>query len=487
VTIVPEDNGGMCAERVRRLFAAFARNSVRVCVWKSSDRWDDGVTGRTDIDLLVGKDQFARAADRLIDEGWIPVEAESWRSFPDVLDFIAFEAGECLHLHLHARIVSGEKMIKSLRPPLTDLYLRHTPSDSYPPFVKAELEFIVLILRVALKISLLDIAGAIKRRSRIALYRYYIDEYHVLRRRCDRAEIARLLGEPELRGLPGNVILAAYDDLGSLGIAGRRAIRRALAGWRDVGWPGVLAGTLWRRFLRRWQGVGKRMPFPGLSIAVCGPDGSGKTTLVGVLRKGIARQLRVRCLYMGGNMSQPGRVRGFVMWTLWCPYLVLRKVAKIIRWERAVSRIEALYSGLDSLLMRAEKRRRLVSARKILSQREIVLFERFPLFFPYGDDMADSVHEHDGGNGWGPDLLVLLDVDEATAMSRRPEDDRETLRRKVAAFRRFRDDPGNIGHEVIVLDAGAPVAANAAAVLDRMADRLSARARAAHFPGGGRS
>ena len=464
--------------KVRRLFAAFERDSLRTCVWKSADRWQDGIAGKTDIDLLVAQDQMAKAADCLIREGWIPAQAESWRSFPDVLDFVAFEQCESLHLHLHGRIVSGEKMVKSLRAPLTALYLRHTSPGSYPAFVRPELEFILLLVRMTLKVSLIDVAGAIKRRSRIALYRNYVAEYEDLRRKCNRREIADLLQEPELRILPADIILAAYDNLASLDVAGRRAIRRSISSWREIGWPGIRLRTFWRNLLKRWQGVGKTLPFPGLSIAVCGPDGSGKTTLVTALRKKLSRQIRTRSFYMGGNMRQPGPLRGVVMRSIWFPYLVTRKAFKIVGWRSAVSCIEVLYSCLNSSLMRAEKMRRLASARKAIARGEIALFERFPLFYPHGDDMPDSLHNGGTGQERGPDLLVLLDVAEDVAIARRPDDNHDILRKKIAAFQQFGAAPNLPDTEAIVLDANSPVAASLSAILDRVTSRLSAMAQA---------
>jgi|GEM_PF-3321710 len=470
-----------CAAKVRRLFDAFSRESVHSCVWKSSDRWEEGTTGKTDIDLLVDKSQFTKAIDCLVCEGWLLIEAESWRTFSDILDFITFENGECLHVHLHSKIVSGEKMVKSLRPPLTNLYLRRTPVNSYPPFVEPELEFILLMVRITLKISFIDIAGALKRRSRIAVYRNYIEEYDVLRRQCNRLKISKLLDEPELRCLPSKVILAAFDNLDYFNFSERRAIRKSIVGWRPLSWWSVYVGTPWRKFLKYRDGHGKHLPFSGFSIAVCGPDGSGKTTLVGALNKKIASQMQVQRFYMGGNMRQPGRLRGAVMRTLWVPYLLMRKTFKITRWKWAVNHVELLYTGLDAFLMRAEKMRRLASACEASSRGEIVLFERYPLFYPYGDDMQKTVHTDGDTQQRKPDLLVLLDIDENIAFSRRPSDNRNILKSKIAAFRLFKKSLEGLEGEVIVLNAQVPVAVNVEVILEHLSERLSTKMQAFRF------
>jgi thymidylate kinase len=462
--------------RVKRLFEAFAGHSLPSCIWKSRDRWEEGQAGKTDIDLLIDADHFSSAIEILIREDWVLVEAEPWRRFPGLVDFVTFEKGKCLHLHLHERIVAGEKMVKSMRPPLTDLYLQHT-FESYPPFVEPELEFILFIARITLKISLVDILGAFKRRSKAALYRNYVKEYDLLRAHCDRARITALLREPQLQRLPAGIILSAYDSLTSLDMYGRRALRRSIARWRVYGDTKVFLLGLWRHFLKKQQGVGKLLPSSGVSLAICGPDGSGKTTLADAVQKEVARQLSVRRFYMGGNMKQPGRLRGAIMKSLWLFYLPIRKCFKIAHWRDGVRNIEALYSGLNQLLMHKEKQRRLRRSRKSLEKGEVVLFERFPLFFPYGDDMRRSVHDAADGSRVKPDLLFILNVTEKTACARRAGEDLATIKQKVADFRWFSENPGALSDRLVMLDGEASVQQNVDTVLCHLGRRLAAGAR----------
>ena len=463
-------------QRVQRVFERWAEANVRSVVWKSADRWSDGIAGKTDFDILVEPEAISAAMDVLVAENWIPVDAEPWRTFPGLFDFVTFEGTRCLHIHLHERIVSGEKTTKSLRPPLTELYLQSTREHAPAPIVRPELEFVLLIVRIVLKISWIDILGAIKRRSAFAVYRNYLSEYQPLRDECERSAVAGVLAAPELNPLPADLILASYDDLASLGWRERRALRRAIRTWRAFDLPGARPYALVRGCQRRLAGVGKRLPFAGVAIAVCGPDGSGKTTLVRELQEVLGQQLRVRRLYMGGNLQQPGKLRWLVMWGSWLPYMLARKACKIVGLTRAVAALESAYQGLDRRLMRGEKRRRLRSAGKAVERGEIVLFERYPLFHPFGDDMNPSVHLPPIPEAKQPDILVLLDIDPETAFARRANEPRDLLTGKVNAFRHFANQNLRESIAVRVLADGAPVDANVATVLSELVVLLAERA-----------
>ena len=466
-----------CESRIASLFARMAGEGVGLCVWKSADRWEDGVSGKTDFDVLVAEGQISKACALMIEEGWIPANAESWRRFEGLHDYFTFIAGRGLHMHLHARIVSGEKMVKSLRPALTSLYFECLKQPgAYPPFVQPELELILFLVRTALKVSWIDIAGAIRRCSARAVYRNYQHEYYLLREQCDPQRIEQLLQDERLACLPTRLVLDACEDIAHLGWRERSALRAAVAPWRDKGilgpWlPGLLRG--WRK---RFEGVGKRLPFPGISLAICGPDGSGKTTTVNAVHKLLGRHLRTRRYYMGGNMAQPGKLRLVIMKPLRWPYLVLREACKLAGFSAGAVLLESAYKALNLKLMWGEKRRRLSLARRAMAVGEIALFERYPLFFPYGDDMANSVHNVSGVSAM-PDLLVYLDAEPEVVIQRREGEDETVLLEKVRAFRQHRERCLSSGVQVLVLKGDASLEHNIAQIAAKVDTLLAARAR----------
>lgn len=459
--------------RVHELFVLFRDQSIPVCIWKSADRWNDGVKGKTDFDVLIDVKNIDKAERVLIQQRWIRLNAEDWRSFPDVRDYVTLIDGRWLHFHLHGQIVTGEKLIKSLRPLLTSLYLRYTDINSFPPFVRAELEFILFIVRTTLKLTFIDWAGAVRRRSWRTLYRRYRGEYDDLKARCSREVVCRILQEPDLQRLPKDIILLAFDDLDSLNRSRRTIIRNAVACWRT---PGPLARwveMLRRSYLMRVRGVGKHLPSRGLSIAVVGPDGSGKTTLANLLQQNLSRHIATQHFYLGGNNNQPGRIRALYLRLFWYPYLVVRKIFKVLSMTSVVRSVENLFYGWNLRLMKYEKVRNLIYAEKCLSKGGLVIFERYPLFVKYGDDMLDSVIDYKSESYQAPDILVFIDAEVETVLQRRAGEDSSVISEKARVFRAYFNDWSLPGSELVTVKAESPVDKNLSDVLKCISNRLA--------------
>jgi len=429
------DSNSSSNARLEELVDAWKLKGVQVCIWKSADRWQEGLDGKTDFDFLVAEDRIECAHLVLLAQGWIPVQAEKWRSFPGLFDYVSLRNGVNHHIHLHDKIVSGEKLTKSLRPPLSNLYLEKT-IQSYPPFVQTELEFVIYIVRMMVKLNWVDYLGALKRRSTFALYRNYIDEYELLRNATQPEALARLLEHPALRRLPASIILTAHQNLSNLGWSQRRILRRAISDWRVETWRNLWFRKIVRLVDKRKWGVGKTFAFRTPTIAVCGADGSGKTTLVNALERHLARHLRVSRLYMGSNILEADPARRFLVKGLWFPYLLVRKSFKTLGWRRGQAATESLYKKLDLFLLRRQKMHRLREAELASRYGETVLFERYPLFCPFGDDHQPSLQR---GSISMPDILVFLEVSESTALARRREDRREVIQAKVKAFGKLVD------------------------------------------------
>lgn len=421
------------ADRLNHLFRAWRDAGVESCVWKSADRWEESVNGRTDLDVLVHAAHLDQARACLREQGWIELQAESWRSFPGLSDFVSSRAGITHHLHLHTSIVSGEKLVKSLRPPLQNLYfnMREMHENQDIPFVAPALELVMLIPRTLLKLNWIDVVGAVRRRSRRAVFRRYIGEYIELKRRCSKADVEMVLSRPELAVLPKPDMLLAFDDLEKLSFRSILRIRQAVAPWRN----GTTLGRVWqgrmRRLARRREGVGKRLLSSGLSVAIVGPDGSGKTTLTAEYGKALGRHFRVQRFYMGSNRQEAGLLRRMILDLSWWPYLLVRKLGKVLSLKGVVAGLERGYKRLDDGLSRREKRQRLQRADKLVENGGIALFERYPLFHPYGDDCVPSL------NAPPPDMLVSLQTSTVDIIARRPENQPQLLQAKAAAFTAF--------------------------------------------------
>src|SRR5574338_1227695 len=104
----------------RDLFKALAANHVRYCHWKSNLRLEQGLLGKTDLDLLVDASHMGLLRRILAEQDIKPVLAPPGKRYPGIEDWLGFDTqtGRLFHLHVHYRLVLGEQFVKNYHVPL---------------------------------------------------------------------------------------------------------------------------------------------------------------------------------------------------------------------------------------------------------------------------------------------------------------------------------------------------------------------------------
>jgi thymidylate kinase len=454
---------------------------IRYCLWKSFDRLEEGVKGETDFDILMDKAQEDVVIKHLSSNGWFQVHSEPWRRFPDVYDFFKFDSqyGKFLHMHVHFKLVMGEKMVKSLCLPLESLYLETAVDAGGIYHALPELELTVFILRLTLKICWIDYARIIRRRDRKMIYRDLMPEFQHIRERCDRTRLKNLLDHPSLSFIDKSLILDSYDDIYSLTYRRRHLVLRQIAPYRRYGKLARVLVHFFRCYQQRSFGVGKVFPGKGLSFTFCGPDGSGKTTLADAIEKNLTEQFKVARYYMGGNQNSRGVERWAAFLILTGPYLIIRKFFKIINFQSAVKMMERLYFGFEYYLIALEKYQHYNNGEIELKRGAFVLYERFPLF-PKGGDRGqrdDKTFFKESEQKLydqikPPDIIFVLRVDVEEAIRRKPDHHPNEIRTKTSEFKKYIEENQN-NPQVMVLDASAPINSILESSLARMSLELN--------------
>ncbi|MEO7136752.1 MAG: hypothetical protein ABI037_03460 [Gemmatimonadales bacterium] len=299
---------GVVAELTRRLHEA----GVSYCHWKSNEHLHAAVQGETDLDLLVDRQAALHVGRVLAEAGCKRMAPVPARAYVGIEDYLALDhaTGRLIHLHLHYRLIIGERFLKGYRLPWEERMLarRQLDRDTGMYVSAPEMELLVLVVRAALKL---------RRRETIGfggagpIDSDFLREFHWLSGRADPAELQA--EATELLGRPGAEMLAALmraePDRASLA-----RFRRSIAGvtgvWRT--YPPVEATR--RRWLREWSARSARLwsrisgrrqvtrfqnPRGGVIIAFLGADGSGKSTVTKAIASWLSWRMEVVPLYFG--------------------------------------------------------------------------------------------------------------------------------------------------------------------------------------------
>ena len=99
MSALPQDGPAPLAVTVR-LFAELEARGVRYCHWKSTPGLPIAMAGRTDLDLLVEREDAASFADVVRELGFKPFISHPSRRFPAVDDLLGYdpETGRLVHL-----------------------------------------------------------------------------------------------------------------------------------------------------------------------------------------------------------------------------------------------------------------------------------------------------------------------------------------------------------------------------------------------------
>ena len=460
--------------------AGLQEAGIKYCLWKSFDRLEDGIRGDTDFDILMDLEQKPAVFKYLADQGWIKMLAEPWRTFPEVFDFFHYDArfGKYLHMHVHFKLVMGEKMVKSLSLPLESLYLETAVESKGLFHAMPELELCVFVMRLSLKIKWNDYARILRRGSKQMIYRDLAPEFFHIHKRCDRTRLEKLLEHPALSFIDRNLILETFDDLYSLNYGRRMQVKKHIAPYRRYGTVERFFVNQYRCWKKKSFGLGTVFPNKGISFAFCGPDGSGKTTIVDSIEKRLTQHFKVARYYMGGNQTSRDFPRKLFVAIFYMPYLFIRKFFKMINFQPGVRRMEQLNFGTEYYMIAGEKNRRYQNAMNEIKRGSIILFERFPLFPGAGDGSSvgerayfEKYERKHFGQIKAPDLIFVLQVDAETAVKRKPDHHPDVIREKTSLFEEFIQRNKN-NSKVMVLDANSPTDQILETALDRINKEL---------------
>jgi thymidylate kinase len=473
-----------------------AARGIRYCLWKSNDHLADALAGRTDLDVLVAREDAERFRTVVHEHGCKPLVPQPYAVYPGMEHFLGIdrETGRLFHLHVHTQLVLGERYVKNHRLPIEQRMLGSLRMLDGVFVPTPDVELAVLCLRTLLKYRGRDVVKDVLRIRTPGVPDATVTEVRwLLSQTSVEATVAVLAGQavpldPTVIGRLLDTILASRRAGWEL-LRLRHAVRTALRGSSRTGRVRATAAylaTVWRRreHLRRTPVLsGMRPATGGVGFALLGADGAGKSTIAETLGEWLGWKLIVRSYYMGSkqpSVSSRLTYLGFRAFRRGTRAVERRTrpgspLARPTAWTR-----NALLA-LHHVSIGRDRRRRYDAARRDLMEGNVVIFDRFPmdtvsrdpehrlLDGPQIPNALRSSHsrlvgrlarseERIYGGFRLPDELIVLLVSPDVSIARKPDHDPGMLERKGRAVADLahlsRQVPGTT---VTVIDADRPL------------------------------
>jgi thymidylate kinase len=464
----------------------FQSQAISYCYWKSSRRVQAVLAGEGDLDLLISRHDQHRAQAILLGRGYKRFPCVPMRDHPAVESYLGCDepSGRLIHLHLHFRLVVGERLHKNYRIPWETAVLARAISHPALPvrILDPASEAVLLAVRACLELRRLD--PVTLRGWRTTLTRFALDRKQ-LAGMLDRAQLAgrasELLGE-EI----GMMLTDAIYGGGSLekNRRLRSAIQRHFAPYqtynalearlrstaRALHWA---AGSLNKSFLHLPRPWNRCAPGGGSVVALIGIDGSGKTSVNSSIRAWLGSEIDVMPVYFGTGEGRPSLLlRPFKLLVPLVAILLRNKPKGASHGKISKDGPGLLYSlclMVWAALVAREKRVKLLAARRGASRGLIVLTDRYPQNEISGFNDGPLLTRLAWAPSWlrqwetkayllaqrlPPDLVIKLIVPPETIARREPDMDSKVVRDRIEAVPRLTF----AGARVVSVNAEQPLA-----------------------------
>jgi len=375
-----------------KLLDELAGEGVRFCLWKSNLHLAEALEGLTDLDLLVERDQIHRFREIVLRHGTKPLVPPPGGRYPGLEHFLGFDpsSGRQFHLHVHDRLVLGQRYVKNHHLPLESAFLDSVRLLEGVPVPRPELELAVLAVRTLLKYRARDVVKDVLGIRSPGITAEMQGEIRWLLEQTSIERVRETLRQT--RGVvPGDVVCDLLETVvreprsGYVLFRLRGRLRSVLRGLQRRSRIQARAEYLWFLWLRR-RGL-RRRPFDprmtpasgGRTIALVGADGSGKSTIVEALVDRLGWKLQVRSYYMGSKA--PSRTSRW----LYLAFRALRRGHRSASGRfgpaeaRPIAAVRDVTLALHHLSIGRDRARRYREAERDARAGRVVIFDRFPL------------------------------------------------------------------------------------------------------------
>lgn len=406
---------------VSSLFERLNGSGIRYCHWKSNWTLEETIAGKTDLDLLVRRDEAPPFRTILQSLGFRPAIEPGAPPFPSVEHYHALdeESGALVHVHAYYRVISGDSLAKNYHLPIEEMLLHETRRVGIAEIPSAGAELVAFVLRMSLKHATSAELVFLRR------------DWSALQREAawlgtDDARIqAEALLQVWLPGFDRQLFTSALEALCAPAPLWRRILlgRRVRAELRPFARRGRVRAwfvgerKLLDKGLHRLRDSRKGLApaTGGVVIAFAGAEAAGKSTLIQHVERWLGAHYTVRHIHAGKPPSTPLTA---------IPNLLLPALRALLPGQRSTT-VSArlapdsgkprrdsfpLLFGIRSVLLAHDRRATLVRAFARSANGDIVLCDRYPSTNEGAIDGPQLVYADTGAHGTVRRRLAQLEA-----------------------------------------------------------------------------
>ena len=454
------------AANAMKLFSDMNAENIRYCHWKSNEHLLPGLTGKTDLDIIIDPSDADKAMILMLGNNFKQVISHPWKRYSAVDDWIGLDEDQMMqtHLHVHYRLLTGLKNVKDQYFKFNELVLSNTVKhEEYDIMVcNPNIEVIFLIIRAALKRSGFS-------RSRRVLDKGAMAEYEYLKARNDINEVDRFAHEMFGDSLARKII-RVYENPNDMKVFKqmRKELIKSLRFQQRTSRADAECTYLRRDFkyklsklVRKPVRLKKCSATGGKLISFIGVDGAGKTTLATFYAKWLSWKIDCRYVYLGtgdGKSSLLNRMKKKILRTTKHKASSDSVSSDAPKEEKKLSTKQAIKRTINNIVNYSNDKYKYKTIKKIyksVNRGQIVITDRFPQ--PFYPGIYDGMIVNDfPGTGFlagynrklkekerklfdemcqfNPDIIVKLKIPVEVSNARKPctPKELEIVKRKVA-------------------------------------------------------
>src|SRR5579871_3427282 len=159
-SVIHQAPDNFCVPLLKTTLIDFFQKNISYCYWKSHRRVASVMAGNGDVDLLVSCSDQHRAKTILLANGFKAFPSIPSRGHPSIISFLGHDetTGQLVHIHLHHRLILGERLLKNYRLPWEEAMLARTILHPTFPIKTLDpaFESLLLVVRACLELHTFD-------------------------------------------------------------------------------------------------------------------------------------------------------------------------------------------------------------------------------------------------------------------------------------------------------------------------------------------